>query len=640
MGATPSPSKIPSSIAQASKEELEKILVTTLHKLKARDRQIAQLEQQFSAKAVVDQGSTQQNEENFRKRLEEDITVLQEGFAKERDALEAEHARVVRDLIAKEQGLQRKLEESKGLLEETTKAMEDMKQRGISDLKEKLTETKKELMEGEPSPQVPLVIDAPDPDKYVSIEEYDDVRKEMADVKKKLTAVLKKYKVLEQREKKGKLEDTSEKQSGRIDEKVSDAKYQQLKNEVEFERNRFKKALVELKRRNEALTKEKEEIHKAKTDLEIQIEALRAEAVAESRKAQEAKTLAEQTSSAFKEYKQRAHMLLKSKEDELKEGRSAVKEEFDKELADACAEKEKASKQVQELTEELETLKAEVAAKVHTAEKRYKDELAEVNRELEIHKEHARTSTRQYEQLRIRYDSYEDRYQSLKNELAEAKSSASRKDQSEMEGLKMTLDRSEKERKSLEEVNEVMQGEIVDLKAIIQQLKLTLAMKSTTLQTTLGDVTPEGINVQQNGEIRDEDTQKLQEQLAAATRKVSAAEREVDDLEKEVALHSAQEKALKETVRDLQRELERIKLASKTIDMEYFKNILLKLFETGEEESILPVVGTILQFSPDELRRCQEAIMARQEEQDAGLLPTDATTTASKYISNLFGFAE
>jgi hypothetical protein len=45
--------------------------------------------------------------------------------------------------------------------------------------------------------------------------------------------------------------------------------------------------------------------------------------------------------------------------------------------------------------------------------------------------------------------------------------------------------------------------------------------------------------------------------------------------------------------------------------MEYFKNVMLKLFETGQEESLLPVVATALQFSPAELERCRAGVAAR-----------------------------
>lgn len=613
---TPSPLKIPASISKASKEELEKLLVSTLHKLKSRDRQIAELERQ------VEEGAGGRQDET---RLQENVMILQEGFAKEREALEVEHNRVVGELVSKEKALQKELEESREMLMEKEKEMEARMEKEMSMLKEELE--KKEGLERMKNKNEESVskhdghthADVPDLSKYVAIEAYEGLEKDMVELKKKLALVLKKQK-----------KEGEQQQEGPM--------YQQLKKEVEIERGRFKKALGELKRRNEALVKAKEETDKVNADMEVQIEALKAEVMAESRKAHEAQSLAEQSSTAFKEYKQRAHMLLKSKEEELKEGRFAVKEEFEKELAEAHAEKETMTVRVQELTEELEVLKAEIAEKVYTVEKKYKDQIVDMKKDLEMHMEHARNSTRQYDQLRVRYESYEDRYQSLKNELAEAKSVAIDKDSVEVEKLQMALDISEMEKKSLQEVQAVMQGEIADLKAMVQQLKLTLAMKSSTLQATLSDTLNEDARTYRDEET-DGELHRLQEEIASANRKALAAEREVDDLEKEVALHGAQAKALKETVRELERELERVKLASKSVDMEYFKNILLKLFETGEDQSILPVVGTMLQFSPQELKRCQEAISARQQF-DASLLPTDATATATNYISSLFGYSE
>ncbi|XP_050241579.1 protein GRIP-like [Quercus robur] len=37
------------------------------------------------------------------------------------------------------------------------------------------------------------------------------------------------------------------------------------------------------------------------------------------------------------------------------------------------------------------------------------------------------------------------------------------------------------------------------------------------------------------------------------------------------------------------------------VDMTYLKNVILKLLKTGEVETLLPVIGTLLQFSPEEL---------------------------------------
>ncbi|XLR40676.1 hypothetical protein S83_025336, partial [Arachis hypogaea] len=52
---------------------------------------------------------------------------------------------------------------------------------------------------------------------------------------------------------------------------------------------------------------------------------------------------------------------------------------------------------------------------------------------------------------------------------------------------------------------------------------------------------------------------------------------------------------LKAELRDMERSKKR-----KGVDMTYLKNIILKLLETGEVEVLLPVIGMLLQFSPQE----------------------------------------
>jgi regulator of sirC expression with transglutaminase-like and TPR domain len=48
--------------------------------------------------------------------------------------------------------------------------------------------------------------------------------------------------------------------------------------------------------------------------------------------------------------------------------------------------------------------------------------------------------------------------------------------------------------------------------------------------------------------------------------------------------------------------------------MEYFKNVVLKLYETGEAESLLPVLAQLLQLSPAEVAHCRDALHARSEQ--------------------------
>ena len=70
------------------------------------------------------------------------------------------------------------------------------------------------------------------------------------------------------------------------------------------------------------------------------------------------------------------------------------------------------------------------------------------------------------------------------------------------------------------------------------------------------------------------------------------AEREVDDLELEIKLREAQEKALKSTIRELEGEIHRLKMAfsSDGVDMEYLKNILVQLFKGGPGR-VIPTAG-------------------------------------------------
>jgi hypothetical protein len=41
-------------------------------------------------------------------------------------------------------------------------------------------------------------------------------------------------------------------------------------------------------------------------------------------------------------------------------------------------------------------------------------------------------------------------------------------------------------------------------------------------------------------------------------------------------------------------------------DGRYLKNIIVKYMETGEHDALLPVISTILQFTPEELERINQ----------------------------------
>lgn len=86
--------------------------------------------------------------------------------------------------------------------------------------------------------------------------------------------------------------------------------------------------------------------------------------------------------------------------------------------------------------------------------------------------------------------------------------------------------------------------------------------------------------------------------LAGATARIEALETSLRELERENALRREQEVALKEALREQEREEKR-----GSVDLVYLKNVVLKLLETGEREALGPVIAQLLQLSPEEVQR-------------------------------------
>ncbi|TXG59898.1 hypothetical protein EZV62_014471 [Acer yangbiense] len=96
-----------------------------------------------------------------------------------------------------------------------------------------------------------------------------------------------------------------------------------------------------------------------------------------------------------------------------------------------------------------------------------------------------------------------------------------------------------------------------------------------------------------------------EEELSQTQRHILALQEEIEELEQENRLHNQQETMLKEELRNMERMQKR-----EGVDMTYLKNIILKLLETGEVEALLPVVAMLLQFSPEEMQKCQQTYRA------------------------------
>jgi len=95
--------------------------------------------------------------------------------------------------------------------------------------------------------------------------------------------------------------------------------------------------------------------------------------------------------------------------------------------------------------------------------------------------------------------------------------------------------------------------------------------------------------------LRDEEINNLNKRIQDLQNLLSDAER----MEK---LHHLQEQHLKNEIRDLQRTLKR-----ENANPEYLKNIMVKFIEFEDQrEQLLPVIATVLQLSPAEMRRINE----------------------------------
>lgn len=92
-----------------------------------------------------------------------------------------------------------------------------------------------------------------------------------------------------------------------------------------------------------------------------------------------------------------------------------------------------------------------------------------------------------------------------------------------------------------------------------------------------------------------------EEALASALKMNQRLEAEILDLEREVKLREEQEAVLKKALRDAdRRQHQQDGLLENSIDMEYLKNTVVKLLETGEAEALLPVLARLLKLSVEE----------------------------------------
>ena len=455
------------------------------------------------------------------------------------------------------------------------------------------------------------------------------------------------------------------------------AEVTQIKKEVETERGRFKRAIAESKRRTDAVQREKEAAEASAAQSNALAESLRAELAAAEQKASAAVKNAEAALEELKEYKNRAHALLKTKEVEIRESKSIALQEQSAALEAAESAAISAEAAAARAQQELESVKRRAVEDLAAARSERDTAVAELQREARSANDSAAAANRQYEQVKLRYESLETRTQLLQEQLATATAAVAEADllKIEMEELKKehacmretaltAAHAKDTELAASREACVALKEEISSLQSVLDGLKAAAAARAASAgMTTDGTTTTNGgvhsrsasltleRSLSLSGRKEEHDDQddnsmatasiaelaKRERELATVQRRMLDLQREVADLEREVDLRDVQETALKEAVRELEREIERMKLAGKTVDMEYFKNVMLKLFETGAEESLLPVVSTMLQFSPAEMARCRKALEERATSQNVPRGARGEAVHVTSYLSSWLG---
>ncbi|XVF18136.1 hypothetical protein REPUB_Repub10bG0186200 [Reevesia pubescens] len=318
----------------------------------------------------------------------------------------------------------------------------------------------------------------------------------------------------------------------------------------------------------------------------------------------------------FSSYKIRAHALLQKKDAELavtkdSEQIKALEEalkEVEREVSLVSAERDRACQDLQEVLSNHDKELAERDAALDNAKQQIK------SLEMNLDSANARHQSEKAAweiDLKNLEDTWRLRCQAL---TAENEASSSEDIQKQLEETKLRYKRLKEEHASFRDLADRMIEE--KDKEISRLLDDNKNLQQSLESRPLADHTENYNTATQKQDARNLSTSaaeqqilllarqqaQREEELARSQRHILALQEEIEELERENRLHSQQEAMLKEELRNMERSKRR-----EGVDMTYLKNVILKLLETGEVEALLPVVGMLLQFSPEEVLKCQQA---------------------------------
>ncbi|PPR93371.1 hypothetical protein GOBAR_AA27296 [Gossypium barbadense] len=395
-----------------------------------------------------------------------------------------------------------------------------------------------------------------------------------------------------------------------------------LKHEHEKEKESWEAASLAFKTKLEVAESNciRAEIEAAKMRSQLELEASLQTQMLSTREAElaAAKEEVSRLEREFSSYKIRAHALLQKKDAEL----AAAKEsEQTKALEDALKEVER---ELSLISTERDTVRQELQDLLHNHDK----EIAERDAALENTKQQIKSLESNLHSANARHQSEKAAWEidlknleetwrcntDVKHLLQKMKHPLVKIIRKELEETKLQYKRLKEEHASLRDLADKMIEE--KDKEICRLLDDNKNLQRSLESRQLVDHTENYNTATQKQDAPNLNTSaaeqqilllarqqaQREEELAQSQRHILALQEEIEELERENRLHSQQEAMLKEELRNMERSKRR-----EGVDMTYLKNVIIKLLETGEMEALLPVVGMLLQFSPEEMQKCQQA---------------------------------
>eukprot|EP00249_Psilotum_nudum_P007790 c20818_g1_i1 orf=702-3656(-) len=356
---------------------------------------------------------------------------------------------------------------------------------------------------------------------------------------------------------------------------------------------------------------------KARRELELELKGQQQALSASHTELDAARKQVTHLENEFSAYKVRAYSLLQKKEAELSAAKDvaclaaqeAALKEAERQAASAVAERDSALKSLQDVVAVKESQLATRALALLDAEQK----ICEMATKLESAMTQLSSEQEAWQsRLNELNGSWQSKYEALEAKLKEEMTEDINKElgliQKDYDSLKTEYDsfreiadnmmeaKDQEIAHLLDEMREMQKSTQTQMKGSQKELAEKAAPKND--DTALPNI---ALAEQQILLLARQQAQR-EEELVQYHRHIQALQEEITELEHENRLHAQQEAMLKDELRNLERSKKR-----EGVDMTYLKNVIVKLLETGEVEALLPVIAMLLQFSPQELKKCQEA---------------------------------